>query len=390
LFPEKPNEIKNIMKVGGTFEHTHPQNIMSSSWLKENGQCMDGLQVRQSTLRFAGRGAFATRDVPSGGLISPAPLLLIDKKQWLQMYSIKFKNGRNGRRYALRNMSDNKANHQQLLLNYCFGHPESSLLLFSYGAGINFINHKSVIEGANAKIIWTKQPYHDPGLRSISVEELNMGEIGHFGLGFDIIATKDIRANEEVFLDYGTDWSEAWNSHVKGWDDKFPWKTKALDMNFAGIEKIYTEAEREEMVSQSGKDPYDHDLLTVCHLMYVPLDESDDSPRTRDNVDVFQFQDDLSGNLNLKNLHGCKIMERDNVESEDGTKKELYTVLFFPDKNGNVEDVVVKNVPRHALRFADAPYTSDIHSPLSFRYPIGIPDSIFPTAWRDLKNCVDN
>jgi len=41
------------------------------------------------------------------------------------------------------------------------------------------------------------------------------------------------------------------------------------------------------------------------------------------------------------------------------------------------------NVPRNAIRYADAPYHSNQHLAASFRHYIPIPDSIFPLRWRD-------
>jgi hypothetical protein len=46
-------------------------------------------------------------------------------------------------------------------------------------------------------------------------------------------------------------------------------------------------------------------------------------------------------------------------------------------------------LPREAIRFVDRPYTSDIHLPNAFRHPIGIPDELFPDAWKNLLNKED-
>ena len=41
--------------------------------------------------------------------------------------------------------------------------------------------------------------------------------MGYGSLLLDVVATKDIQPGEEVFLDYGDEWEEAWNNHVKNW-----------------------------------------------------------------------------------------------------------------------------------------------------------------------------
>lgn len=40
------------------------------------------------------------------------------------------------------------------------------------------------------------------------------------------------------------------------------------------------------------------------------------------------------------------------------------------------------NLSRFFPRMADKPYTTDIWLETAFRHPIGIPDDVFPVAWR--------
>jgi hypothetical protein len=72
------------------------------------------------------------------------------------------------------------------------------------------------------------------------------------------------------------------------------------------------------------------------------------------------------------------VLERISGTDNDGT---VYTVKA----NVEGETVVVKNIPQKYIRFADKPYTNpSIHSENAFRHPIGIPDDIFPSVWRNL------
>lgn len=60
----------------------------------------------------------------------------------------------------------------QLLLNYCYGHVNSSLILFPYSPTVNCINHGS-IEKANAEIRWSSYPYHKgEWLNNLSIKEM--------------------------------------------------------------------------------------------------------------------------------------------------------------------------------------------------------------------------
>jgi hypothetical protein len=43
----------------------------------------------------------------------------------------------------------------------------------------------------------------------------------------------------------------------------------------------------------------------------------------------------------------------------------------------------IQNLPRHAIRYVNPPYTSAQHHPRAFRHYIPLPDSIMPHHWRD-------
>jgi hypothetical protein len=58
----------------------------SLEWLKTNGKCMDNIEPGASTLWNAGHGAFATRDLPKGTLITGSPLLHV-YRDYFDMYN---------------------------------------------------------------------------------------------------------------------------------------------------------------------------------------------------------------------------------------------------------------------------------------------------------------
>ena len=38
-------------------------------------------------------------------------------------------------------------------------------------------------------------------------------------LVFDLVATRDIAAGEEIYLDYGQEWEDAWNQYAESWNE---------------------------------------------------------------------------------------------------------------------------------------------------------------------------
>jgi hypothetical protein len=84
--------------------------------------------------------------------------------------------------------------HYQLMLNYCFGHRHSSLLLSPYGVLNTVINHSK--KRANIRIMWSKRGTRHPEWLNQPVKE--WGETTHAGLAFEFVATRDIREGDEV------------------------------------------------------------------------------------------------------------------------------------------------------------------------------------------------
>ena len=104
----------------------------SVDWILQNGKCLNGhFEVRKSSITKAGLGAFAIRNISKGELIAPVPLLHIADKESLYIFNrtIDYDTGD-----VIKHNEDSRAGSEkpigaQLLLNYCFGHLESSVLL---------------------------------------------------------------------------------------------------------------------------------------------------------------------------------------------------------------------------------------------------------------------
>ena len=92
-------------------------------WIRENGVCMDNIKNETSLNPNAGKGAFAQPSLKKGEVIVPAPMLHINDEDALRMPAF-------------------EGEKKQLLLNYCFGHIDSSLLLCPYTNAL-LLNHCS-------------------------------------------------------------------------------------------------------------------------------------------------------------------------------------------------------------------------------------------------------
>lgn len=101
------------------------ESMRSQEWLEERGNCADHLRADVSTIRQAGRGAFATRALPEGAVVAHLPLIQITDKTVLEMYDFKdIKNKKRSQRTPIG---------YQLITNYCYGHTNSTMLLCPYG-----------------------------------------------------------------------------------------------------------------------------------------------------------------------------------------------------------------------------------------------------------------
>merc|ERR1712238_610694 len=168
---------------------------------------------------------------PKDSMVVPAPLLQIMNRDSLLMYDL-ILDEKTGK--MKKDTSHPNQTSQQMLVNYCFSHPDVDILLCPQSNAI-LINHCSNRKsyggdceskrGPNAKIRWTG----DDGRKSWDPKtqdwlKMNIGNIATLtnrakerGLSFDIIASRDILPGEEVFIDYGIDWELAWEKHVENW-----------------------------------------------------------------------------------------------------------------------------------------------------------------------------
>ncbi|KAL7514953.1 hypothetical protein ACHAXN_012227 [Cyclotella atomus] len=364
--PRTYEDLQQALIVGSA-KSFEPYSVHTLDYLKEHGRCMDNIRPGNSTIEQAGRGAFASRFIPKGGLVAPGPLLHIPNKTVLNLYETD--------RYGDRDLD--RMYGKQLILNYCFGHRKSTLLLCPYTSPSAYINHNR--QAPNAKVVWAKEgtPNFQHDWLNDDIDFLKTMEV--IGLSVDFVATRDIHPGEEVFIDYGIEWEEAWNAYVKNWQPQ-PGSENyiagtALQNDFSIPLRTVTEQESE---------PYSDNVVFFCHYEYYE----------RWSGGSWEWESNWQG----VTLYPCKITSRKSTISEDGSIEYHYDAmmitisemkkykLFSP--SGEVipdgEKHILTGLPRSAIEVRDKMYTKDEYMPNSFRHEMMMPDEIFPAAWMNL------
>lgn len=124
---QNPHE-RTLLANNKTLEEIRiEESRRSIEWLEVNGNCADHLTVKRSTIHQAGHGAFASRALPKDSVVAQLPLIHIQDRKLLDMHKIGDKGGKPLPSKKLGLLG------KQLLINYCFGHSSSTILLCPYG-----------------------------------------------------------------------------------------------------------------------------------------------------------------------------------------------------------------------------------------------------------------
>lgn len=338
------------------------QALRSQEWLQKYGTCADHIRGGHSTIEQAGHGAFATRELPEGTIVAHVPLIHILHRGRFNMY------------YFDPNDKENPSmsagmRPPQIMLNYCYGHQESTLLLCPYGPIVNLVNHNQT--RANIKIQWA-----DPArgnfikdLLNISLENLQQVDSAKFA--FEFVAIRHIMEGEEVFLDYGDAWEIAWQRHLENWQ---PVRAASAYKNADELNKMLQEGlldlptEFESKEENVNKFP---NVKLACNNYF-----SDDLWRSdfyagRMEKGLREYKEN-----SVEYLY-CYLLRR-AMNTTSG--KFMYTVEA---RNDNDESFLWEDVPYEVFHFLDMPYGTDMFLPNAFRHDIRIPDHMFPTLWRN-------
>jgi hypothetical protein len=363
-----------LQQVGGIKPYKVRDYIRSPEWLQEHGVCADHLRIQESTLPQAGHGAFANRFLSKDSVILPVPVIHIPDRSVLNMYRIIYRKEKinnhdhksNGRKKSkvIRDIDKSVITGHQLLLNYCLGHEESTLLLSPYGPIFNTINHNQTM--ANVQLQWAdpKRSSHKPTLLQRDVASLS--DINYAGLALELVALRDIQPHEEIFLDYGTAWELAWQRHLADWKpvpgaDTYV-SAELLNRNqTSNTKRLLTEFEQ-------MKHPYPENVA----LRFNDVDEEGS-----------EWLDCEILNAQVNPRSGQIVYTVVVPKNDDDDDKATTTTKTNTSKN--VKFRVMKNVRRENIAFVDRPYTSDMLLPNAFRHDIRIPNDLFPEAWKNRK-----
>lgn len=328
------------------------------------GQCIDTIKQGTSTLADAGRGAFATRDFSKGSIVTVAPLVTInDKKLAMQT---------NNRTSAL----PWEVSPQQLLLNYCFGHAKAELLLCpaSHAA---MINHDP--KEPNLEIRWarTGQREHDytSGLKQ-ELLEMDSNDMQSYNskIMLEYVAIGDIRAGEELFLNYGQEWEDALQNHLAHG------VSKAADVELVSAKQLNQENATLEVSTSEAMKNHSYLCSIYPNVKIGEVNANWEEFSSNRAVDKASWPTDLKAlyqHNDFAGLYPCRVVEADNIQ-------KLYSIeMFIKPLSRNFVGRRYHNVPRNRIRFSDNLYRSDQHLSWAFRHYIPIPDSIFPLRWRD-------
>jgi hypothetical protein len=373
--PSNYTEAIDIMRLGGTAMLHFNKSIRSLEWLESNGECMDNIYDQVSTIPDAGRGAFARRFIPKGGVVSPAPLIHLPNRNVLTIYDGRVFDDDDDE-IPVMHRDLEKPKHQQLILNYCFGHRDSSLLLCPYGLLTALINHSH--KSPNTKIVWSQNDGMMGHPEWINQPLSKWGGQTKTGLSFDFVALRDIEASEEILIDYGSEWEEAWQQHVQTFEVARKKYIPAFELNQMEVLRVYTMSEYE----------YNSDgVLIFCrrnHILLAGIDieEAEDWEVTTYGFNNDDDDDDAAHDLGIypcrvverhnDNSYLVELVEREEVEENNLLKqKERFTHILF-------------DVPRDIFYFRDMVETRDHHQTWSFRHDMRIPDEMFPEEWRNM------
>jgi len=361
-----PNTLQDITRAADIGSSRAILNEHSINWLMANGKCLDNIRAGVSTIPAAGRGAFASRFIPKGSIVSPAPLVQIMNKDAfkLDMYGPGYERS------------------QQLLLNYCFGHKHSSLLLCPTTA-VSLINHSG--DNKNAEYKWSDSSankVNDKHFLMESLEQLHSDPQKLFELNsklmFDFIATRDIEAGEEIFIDYGVEWENAWKEHTEQWEKPYGADT-FIPANVMNSEKW-------DILLSDDPALLHHSYL--CQLEpFSPEEYAENIPEEDYNANPHIEQE------SWPEEHRVMYADHDflwwwpcDVVESNPENTIFRTVVYSKIEQDSHDPAVIRrfqNVPRHAIKFVNKRYHSDQHVHNAFRHYIPIDDGIFPLHWRN-------
>ena len=341
--------------------------------LEEHGACIDALRVGSVMKKNdSGRGAFVTRFFSKGSVITTTPLLVL-KRDDLTIYEVD-----ESQNYKKNVLKKNNIIGRELLLNYCYGSPNSELLLLPTAPGVNYINHDS--QKPNAEIRWSEKMSLFPASelqKWRQLHPLDVLEMGSGKLVMEFIATRDIQHGEEILINYGRKWEEAFQKYLDGES------TRGEEERCITATEYLSKQPKEDgenptirTISEQEERPYPAHLQTMCFFYLEDVENGCLRPCTvveREWHDgalwyhsYYSWEEHLEDAERLSLNQKCGLGESD-VNEEDGY--EYWEWL----PAGSVTLVERWKSPLERIT----------EGATEFRHEIGVPDGFFPSIWNE-------
>jgi hypothetical protein len=376
----KEYEAVSLVVQEGIRAYYQPSGTRDLQDLQQTGRCLDITKPAKSLVAQAGRGLFATQLLKKDSIVAGTPMLQVQDARIFDMF--------NGDWFNKKEEPDrDDLVGYQIMMNYCWKHDESTLYLCPYGAGVNYVNHGSSLgkdndtkKTANVRLQWADDGVMGHNAAWLRQPPAAMGYQASPGLFIDLVATRDILPGEEILMDYGPAWEDAWQEHLEHWKNvnynrRSAEYQSARDWNEENGETVLRTETEQKLV------PYPSHMELRC------LEEIGGNPNLKHAEAVSLWTLSESG-VPCQILERREVMEGDQDEENDHYYKVLFAPNVWNEETGYYEPGDVWYEPdwivRGALSFVDRPYSTDLMLEDAFRFPIGFPDALLPDAWRNI------
>mmetsp|Transcript_23743 Transcript_23743/g.26205 ORF Transcript_23743/g.26205 Transcript_23743/m.26205 type:complete len:932 (+) Transcript_23743:64-2859(+) len=375
-------------------------HTVTTRWLESHGKCIDNLKYGPSNIRSAGRGAFAKRSLQEGELIAPSAVAVL-KREVLKMYQ-----SHDYPQTFSQVLNKHKVEGIELVLNYCFGHPDSDILLLPVSPIVNYMNHYADYNESkdgkkrepNVRIEWPENTVladepHTSWFDKHPTELLDLSGM----IQIHYVALRDIEEDEELVLDYGKEWQAAWEKHVDDYDKTV---TEEDENYTTAIQYIEDNKFKAKTLIEQESDPYPSNLQTICHF-------TRGKKKKRRVIDG--IEDNTPPPPPKKCWLPCDIIDREKPFLPGG--EETYVATFSSKKHirdgyqmDSWKNCVTKKTPTKWTQFGLTAFNITIMDKwdsadqlqrqpesdeknnkkkqrLLFRHAISVPDGFFPGLW---------
>jgi hypothetical protein len=268
------------------------------------------------------------------------------------------------------------------------------VLLFPYSPSINLVNHpdRTLGQKANVAIRWSSQ------LNKHEWLELNASALMHqneSSLVMEYYALTDIAKGEELLLDYGSAWESAWEQHVDDWNRRKEQysaaNSESTNSSFLVHMDDYVSAFNysKQCDKTMAKDQVYHCIFKPpswievrCWIHPVRVRISDESDEKVEIRWLPQKAIDDPNTISLDVTHPCDVL---SSHTDDTFRVRLHYEKKWKKKTVQTIVRVLFGVPREAIFMVDHRYTNNQLLRAAFRHEIQLPETMVPSAWKDLE-----